>query len=300
LAGRFWLEYCVPGWQNKLTMNTTQTAAPSAETEAEFGVAVAEAAPLLPLSAEEFAELDTILDALRERNRTAPCWEFCEGFLAALICCRRPIPEAEYLPRLLGQPGLSEAGGFAEVTQQQAFLALWRRRWQTVCQALDHPVTTLDEPGAYQPEVRDARAEHVALPEAGRAACQGLPLPSFGQRWAQGFMAVVQAWPQDWAGPRNKAASHWRATTLDMIQQLTKDDTEPPTLSAFADEDGPPTVSMPRMKAFADAIWAVYNMRQTWRRLGPRIETVVKPPSPGRNEPCSCGSGKKYKKCCGA
>jgi uncharacterized protein YchJ len=22
--------------------------------------------------------------------------------------------------------------------------------------------------------------------------------------------------------------------------------------------------------------------------------------APGRNEPCSCGSGKKYKKCCGA
>ncbi len=28
--------------------------------------------------------------------------------------------------------------------------------------------------------------------------------------------------------------------------------------------------------------------------------TVVKAPEPGRNEPCSCGSGKKYKKCCGA
>ncbi|MHB8420518.1 MAG: SEC-C metal-binding domain-containing protein [Myxococcales bacterium] len=25
----------------------------------------------------------------------------------------------------------------------------------------------------------------------------------------------------------------------------------------------------------------------------------VAPPKPGRNDPCSCGSGKKYKKCCG-
>ncbi|MDX9996312.1 MAG: SEC-C metal-binding domain-containing protein, partial [Rhodocyclaceae bacterium] len=24
------------------------------------------------------------------------------------------------------------------------------------------------------------------------------------------------------------------------------------------------------------------------------------PSSPGRNDPCPCGSGKKYKKCCGA
>ena len=27
------------------------------------------------------------------------------------------------------------------------------------------------------------------------------------------------------------------------------------------------------MKAFGDAIWAVYNMRDTWRQLGPRVET---------------------------
>ncbi|MGM0409978.1 MAG: preprotein translocase subunit SecA [Bacillota bacterium] len=28
-------------------------------------------------------------------------------------------------------------------------------------------------------------------------------------------------------------------------------------------------------------------------------QTVVKPEEPGRNDPCPCGSGKKYKKCCG-
>ncbi len=27
--------------------------------------------------------------------------------------------------------------------------------------------------------------------------------------------------------------------------------------------------------------------------------TVVKPPKVGRNDPCPCGSGKKFKKCCG-
>ena len=29
---------------------------------------------------------------------------------------------------------------------------------------------------------------------------------------------------------------------------------------------------------------------QTYRREGPKV---------GRNDPCPCGSGKKYKKCCG-
>ena len=30
-----------------------------------------------------------------------------------------------------------------------------------------------------------------------------------------------------------------------------------------------------------------------------RSKTVVKAPKIGRNDPCPCGSGKKYKKCCG-
>ncbi len=33
-----------------------------------------------------------------------------------------------------------------------------------------------------------------------------------------------------------------------------------------------------------------------WRRS----RTVIKEKTPGRNDPCPCGSGKKYKKCCGA
>jgi len=31
-----------------------------------------------------------------------------------------------------------------------------------------------------------------------------------------------------------------------------------------------------------------------------RSKTIVKEKAPGRNNPCPCGSGKKYKKCCGA
>jgi hypothetical protein len=30
----------------------------------------------------------------------------------------------------------------------------------------------------------------------------------------------------------------------------------------------------------------------------PSTETIIKERKPGRNEPCHCGSGKKYKKCC--
>jgi preprotein translocase subunit SecA len=36
------------------------------------------------------------------------------------------------------------------------------------------------------------------------------------------------------------------------------------------------------------------------RAEAPRIAPVVKDSKVGRNDPCPCGSGKKYKKCCGA
>jgi uncharacterized protein len=232
-----------------------------------------------------------MLDTLRQRLKLTPRWEFCEGFMAALVCCRRTIGADEYLPVLLTADGarLPLQAVFSDDTLQQRFLQLWTQRWNAVTRALDTKVTTLDDPSAYQPEVTDARA-----------ASEDLQV-SLGQLWALGFMAAVNAWPEEWAGPRNKAAQHWRGTTLDLLQALTLDDTDAPTLSAFADgQDDPPTVSEKRMRAFGDAIWAVYNMRDTWRQLGPRIETVHSVAAPGRNGRCSCGSGKKYKKCCGA
>ncbi len=70
------------------------------------------------------------------------------------------------------------------------------------------------------------------------------------------------------------------------------------TLPAFEETQGPPTIGARRMKAVGNAIWAVYNMREMWRNLGPRIETLHKAPAPARNDPRTCGSGKKYKMCC--
>jgi len=245
-----------------------------------------------PLSADEFAALESILDYLRSRDGAIPNWEFCEGFMAALICCRRSIPAEEYLPVLLTVP-------FANALQQQHFVDLWTRRWQLVTQALDSKIQALTDAAAYQPELVDARANFAALPEEERSRRKGEKIPSFAQTWAKGFMAMVNAWPQDWGVSRNKEAIKWRAAALDLIVVLTHNDTDEPTLRAFEDAEGPPTVSVKRMKAVGDALWSVYNMREMWRALGARIETVHKPVTPGRNDPCACGSGKKYKKCCG-
>ena len=249
---------------------------------------------LHPLTHDDFDQLDTILDDLRTRDDEIPQWEFCEGFMAAVICCRRALQPQEYFEVLLG----SDLTLFADDAQRESFMALWQRRWTEVAIALDRQVDSLEDEAAYQPEVMDIRGAVAALGDEQRAEMGGQELPALGQVWALGFMFAVENWPEEWATPKDKDAAEWLDTSLQAMVAMTEDDTEPPELNAFGD-DGPPTVSQKRLNDFADAIWAVYDLREIWRSIGPRVEQVRREAQPGRNDACPCGSGKKYKKCHG-
>ena len=260
------------------------------------------------LSRDYIDALETLLDDLRTRSEEIPQWEFCDGFLTALVCSRRAIGPSEYLPMLLGDGAaidLAEGESlpllepFADAAQQAQFLALWQRRWNEVEQALDTDVKTLDDERTFEPDVMDMRGAVAALSEAERAELDGQDIPSFAQVWALGFMFAVENWPEEWQPPRDKETAQWLDEALDSIVALTEDDTGTPSVSMYA-EDGPPSVSQARVELFGEAIWAVYDLRQLWKSVGPRIETLRKAPEPGRNDPCTCGSGKKLKKCCGA
>jgi uncharacterized protein len=244
-----------------------------------------------PLGPEDFDAQDAVLDALREHDEEIPQWEFCEGFLAALVCSRRAIAPGEYWPVLLGDT-------FNPV-QHMEFVWRWRRRWTEIATALDAPVETLDDERTFQPEVLDTRGAVLALPEEERGDADMAGLPAFAQVWALGFMYAVENWPEEWAPPRDKEAAAILDEALNAIVALTEDDRGKPTLSMYS-EDGPPSVSQQRVDDFGDAIWAVYDLRRLWRSQGPRVETIRKEATPGRNDPCPCGSGKKFKKCHGA
>jgi uncharacterized protein len=260
-----------------------------------------------PMDNDDFDALDEILDDLRTRGEEVPQWEFCEGAIAALLCTRRPIEPAEYFPLLLGagdgEPGEpSEEEGdthFKDAAQYERFLSLWTRRWNEVAAALEANVETLEDERSYHPEVMDVRGAVAGLPEAERSELDGQALPAFAQVWALGFMFVVENWSDEWAAPRDKEIAAMIDDALESIVVLTEDDTDEPTVSMHS-EDGPPSVSDERLNAFGAAIWAVYDLRQVWQSLGPRTDPVRKTDEPGRNDPCWCGSGKKYKKCHGA
>ena len=157
----------------------------------------------------------------------------------------------------------------------------------------------LEDERSWQPEVLDTRGAVAALPPEERAEMDGEALPSFAQVWALGFMYAVENWPEDWTPPRDKEAAQMLDDALENIVVLTEDDKAKPVLSMY-DENGPPSVSQQRLDDFGAAIWAVYDLRQLWKSLGPKVETLRKEATPGRNDPCPCGSGKKYKKCHGA
>ena len=260
------------------------------------------------LSTEMLEELDGMLESMRERAEEIPQWEFCDGFLTAVVCSRREIPASEWLPMLLGdgeslevaegQP-LPKLEAFESEVQQTRFLELAALRMAEIRSQLDTEIKSLEDQAAFQPEVMDTRGALLMLPEAERAELEDEEIPSLGQVWALGFMFVVENWAEEWAAPRDKDAAQWLDAAMEFVVNMTEDDDGEPTLNLY-DETGPASTSQDRLDAFGELVWAIYDLRQLWRSMGPRVEAIVKGEQPGRNDPCNCGSGKKFKKCCGA
>lgn len=257
--------------------------------------------PLPPeaLSDADYEALEAVLTDVHQRYPETPQWEFCDGFLAATLCHREPPSEQEALLALLdfGPGGECQ---FADDSQKDTFLALWRKRSAHVRHALDLELNNLGDEGAYYPDVLDVRAAVARLSEADRAELVGdNPIPSYGQVWALGFMFAVEYWPEMAEPPRDKEIAQAMDAAFECVVALTEDDPGPYTVSPH-DEDEAPSVSERRLDDFFDALWAVYDLRRIAVALGPRVQPLRKADVPGRNDPCSCGSGKKYKKCCGA
>lgn len=244
-----------------------------------------------PLTPEDFDALDAELDLLREDDEEIPQWEFCEGFLAALVCMRREVPPEEYWPVLLGDT--------FRPMEHMEFVWRWRRRWQEIAFALDQPVELLEDERTYHPEALDTRGAILSLPDDDRGETDIATVPAYAQVWALGFLYAVESWPEDWQPPREPEAAEMLDAALEDLVALTEDDTGVPAVSMYT-EDGPPSVSNERIDALAAGIWAVYSLRQLWRSLGPKVDPLRKAPEPGRNDLCPCGSGRKYKKCHGA
>lgn len=109
--------------------------------------------------------------------------------------------------------------------------------------------------------------------------------------WALGFRFAINAWEEEW--------SEWLDEStyplVGMLLTLTADQVDP--------EPGTPEVPLPTFEERMTLLNEIpFQLAALYRRRHPehgrpsrREDAKV-----GRNDSCKCGSGKKYKKCCGA
>ena len=222
-----------------------------------------------PLSDEELDKLDTFLrgcGAGRAMNM-----EELDGFFCALVMGSELIMPSEYLPIVLGGGG--EAGpSFESIEEANTIMQLVMRHWNTIAAAVEREEPHL--PVMLEPEGRDLQ----------------------GRRWASGFMRGVALRRGSWAA-------------------LVHDESESGSLFAIALLGGDVDPEFARRPLPAEqkedlVKYAIAGMnriaryfaaaRRAGSRGGPADATVRRESQKiGRNESCPCGSGRKYKQCCG-
>lgn len=222
------------------------------------------------------AELDRLDDALgRFHSPTAMNLEQLDGFFAALICSPDTAMPSEYLHEIWGGE-MADEEAFADQQALRDFLDLVMRHWNSIAQTLRSGKTFL--PVLLEDEDGVVRAND----------------------WAQGFMRGVALRIEDWL---ELFDDEERGGSLVPILALAHEHDPDPDLRTYAEP-----VDADRREqliiAVAAGVPAIYRYFEPHRRMAARSareDATYRRATPkiGRNDPCSCGSGKKYKQCCG-
>ncbi len=199
--------------------------------------------------------------------------ETLDGYFCALIANDARLRPAEWMPRALGDSELTwQSDG-----QMETILALLLRKWNAVARGFH-----LDWEAVGEARMR----EEMYLPEVAlEAEDADHPLAA---RWARGFGTALGLLSASALGRLERDPE--AMTTLAMIA----------TLDNGQDERGEPLDHARRKQLVAHTLIGLQYLYRLSRaapvRPSPRrVET-----RPGRNDPCPCGSGLKFKKCCGA
>ncbi len=219
--------------------------------------------------------------------------EWVDGYLTALLAGRRTVLPSEWLPKMFGDAFERAFADPADV--QQATEALMTR-WNVVASQLD-PDALLDDPEQLRlaPLVLSyddaARAEVVA--GGHMSAEEAADLLQTGALWAEGFSQAVEDFADDWPEPDTETEEgRWYDDCLARVYALMLPQAD------LAEQY--PGETLERDQLIDEACFGVQDLRLYWVEHAPKPETRRVGPTPGRNDPCPCGSGKKYKKCHGA
>jgi uncharacterized protein len=223
-------------------------------------------------------------------------YERIDGFLTGLAAGPR-LPE----PQVWRQAMLGDTFErvFADPADQTRAMVALQARLHVLCKQLD-PQALFEDPDALrlEPLMEEWSDEAVA-----RVLAEGLPdvlveMLLTGREWGVGFMLAQAAFEHLWAPPEDDQASEQFEAALSHIAVLTWPVTDvdyQQHLQKFYANAAPT-----RDELISQALWSVQDLRMHWVDFAPVTQTIRVDSKPGRNDPCPCGSGKKFKKCHGA
>jgi uncharacterized protein len=252
---------------------------------------------LLHSSEADIEALDALCERLTGFNPDVSL-EWLDGCMTALIAGPRTVLPSEWLPVLVGDAWERTFADPADVDQAMATLM---GRWNVIASQL-HPEPLFEEPDRLYlaPLITfiDAAARAELLAEGKLTPEELAEWPLDGEVWAIGFLQTVRAFAEDWRQPDpDDADAEWFATSLRTLLALTQRD------AAQLQEELRelfPGQTLSRDDLIDEACFAVQDLRCYWLDRATRTAPRRVEKAPGRNDPCPCGSGKKFKKCHGA
>lgn len=224
------------------------------------------------------SELDRLGDILNGfHSEQAMNLEALDGFFAALHCTPSPVQPSRYIPQLWGGGEMADDDAFESEAASQEFFGLVMAFWNDVGRRFQqeeffHPLLLED-------------------PETGTA---------HGNDWATGFMRGTEYDRADWLA---LLEDEERGGILVPIMALAHEHDPDPEMRPYSE----PVSSERRELLLAGIAAGATKIHEYFRPLrqynadAQRMPSTVKREQPkvGRNDPCPCGSGLKYKKCCG-
>jgi len=202
-----------------------------------------------------------------------------DGFVAGLLVCPDMIAPSVWLPVVMG----GDEGAFPDLSASadgRKLLNLLMKHYNAVATAL--------EKGTYAP-IFDHRA---------------VTAETFWQMWMEGFTQAVALSPESWS--KLEEADDELIPTASSAMMILAAKADPEWLAEIALEE----VGDEAEKEFVEdapeiiteSVFTLYDWTRSRDAAHIRSGADIAPPRAekvGRNEPCPCGSGKKYKKGCG-
>lgn len=187
-----------------------------------------------------------------------------DGFLAGVIVCPELIPPSEWLPLIWGE----EAPVFDNQDQAQGILDLIMEHYNDVIRQLDR--------GRYCP------VYHLDLDDT-----------AFWEIWIEGFWQAMVLRPEAWASLAESEDEDLQRA-LFMLGRLVEiaqktDDFEPMEIDEELENLAPDLIPL--------HVEILHRARLAQAGAF-AVSANQNAPKVGRNDPCPCGSGKKYKRCC--